>query len=301
MSSIHIPSSPIKIVVMTCIFIAGLFLFNTMTPSTEQESLIRVPVEFTGLADSLIISSTSTQSIELLIRGPRKKLANLNAPVFKLSLADAQWGENHVPVSPDTLVLPPSVLILNIQPLSVRVSIDHKISRDLPIDLVYTGSPAKGYRLAGVLANPLTVTVTGPQAVVEKLDKIRTKAVDISGLSESCKKEAAFDIDPALGLILPQGPVLAQVSITEALVVKKMDVPISLPTQSAGVSPSLASIEISGPENRFNGMDIFKDVQISINVDDLKPGVYVRRATISLPVDFTLISVKPELFTLTIK
>ena len=67
------------------------------------------------------------------------------------------------------------------------------------------------------------------------------------------------------------------------------------------MKPTQATIEISGPENRLYGLDALKDIGISIKADGLKAGIYVRRATISLPVDLTLISVTPELFTLTVK
>ncbi|MBU1170853.1 MAG: hypothetical protein KKD44_14925 [Proteobacteria bacterium] len=294
-------SMSITIAVLICLVLGGLFIFYSLRPDMTQEFLVLVPVEFSGLSGDLIISSESTRAIEVKVKGPKEKLEHLTSLTCRLSLSGVQVGEKHIPVTPSLFLLPQNVMIQSIQPVSIHVSIDKKISRELPVEIVYTGSPASGYRIGGVLAYPKSVTVAGPRLLIESLDKIRTKAVDITGIIESCKKEAVFDIDPSLPLILPPGPVVATISITEKRVVKKMDLPVFLPQNSVEVNPTLASIEISGPENRFNGMDVLKDIQISIKVDDLMPGIYVRRATISLPVDFTLISVTPELFTLTIK
>lgn len=297
----HITYGYVKSIVLVSLLIAATIFYFVMKPDSNQEALVRVPVEFVDLAGHLIISSASTGNIELLVKGRKETLENLKSPLCRLSLAQAQVGEKHIPVNAQSMVLPQGVHILDMEPVNVRVTIDKKISRSLPVEIVCTGAPAKGYRLVSAVAGPETIVVAGPQALIETIEKIKTKPVDVTGLSESCKKEAVYDIDPSWPMVLPQGPVVANLSIVEKTVVKKIDIPLTLPKTVTHVNPALASIEISGPENRFNGLDAFKDIEISIKADDLKPGVYVRRATISLPVDFTLISVKPELFTLTIK
>lgn len=297
----HVTSSYVKAIALILVLIAGAALFFLLKPDAHQESLVLVPVEFADLPGSLIISSASTENIELLIKGRKETLENLKSPVCRLSMAQAQMGERRIPVTARSMVLPPNVQIVDVQPMSIRVTIDRKISRDLPIEIVCTGVPAKGYRLVTALAVPEHVVVAGPKALIESIDKIKTKPVDISGLSESCKKEAVYDMDPSWPMVLPQGPVVANLSIAEKTVVKKIDIPLTLPANVTHVNPAMASLEISGPETRFYGLDALKNIEISIHADDLKPGVYVRRATISLPVDYTLISVKPELFTLTVK
>lgn len=40
-----------------------------------------------------------------------------------------------------------------------------------------------------------------------------------------------------------------------------------------------------------------EDVEVFLDLKDLKPGVYVRHATIRLPVNITLVDVEPEIFT----
>lgn len=294
-------SSPFKIVILILVFlVAGLLVRQALHTPLAQDVLIRVPVDFTNLADDLAIASSSPRTIEALVRGPEKKFDSLKPPTVLLSLAGAGIGEHQIPVPLSQLTLPSGIIAIEARPMAVRVSLDLKISRELTVEIPYVGSPAKGFRLAGVLSQPRTVTVSGPQALIDSLDTLRTKPIAIDGLSESCKKEAVFDLDPAWPLILPPGPVTALISIADTTVIKKIDVPLSIEDPSVSVNPGLASIEISGPENRLNAPNVTQDIQITIDVAGLRPGVYVRRATLRLPVDFTLISVKPELFTLTI-
>lgn len=290
----------IRSLILIAILAASLFAYRAIHPAMDQEALIRVAVDFTDPPEHLIVASANPRSVDILVTGKRKHLEDVTAPEITLALDGAVEGDNRITVSPDRLVLPPGVRAHEAIPPTIQVTLDRKITRTLSVDVPCIGSPAKGFRLAGVLALPQSMTVTGPETLIGGIDSLQTKPVDISGLSESCKKEAAFDLDPLGPLILPPGPVTVLISIADIMVVKIIDVPLSLPGPWATTHPAQATLEIRGPENRFKSLDILTDIRLSIDTDGLKPGVYVRRATIRLPIDFTLITVKPELFTLTI-
>jgi YbbR domain-containing protein len=66
------------------------------------------------------------------------------------------------------------------------------------------------------------------------------------------------------------------------------------------ISPGTLTLEIKGPLNIIDNLQPQKDIQVFVELKNLKPGVYVRRATISLPVKTTLVNVEPELFTVKI-
>ena len=51
---------------------------------------------------------------------------------------------------------------------------------------------------------------------------------------------------------------------------------------------------------QFDKLDNEKGIHVYVDLKSLKPGVYIRRATITLPVKTTLIGVKPEIFTVKI-
>ena len=68
----------------------------------------------------------------------------------------------------------------------------------------------------------------------------------------------------------------------------------------ARINPSTMDIEVEGPTNILDGLEPDKGIDIHVDLAGLKPGVYVRRAVIGLPVKTTLISARPELFTVTL-
>ena len=70
---------------------------------------------------------------------------------------------------------------------------------------------------------------------------------------------------------------------------------------SFSISPPVISIDVKGPANVVNTLETSEAFIVYLDLNSLKPGVYVRRATIVLPVTTALVGVNPEIFTVTIK
>jgi len=67
---------------------------------------------------------------------------------------------------------------------------------------------------------------------------------------------------------------------------------------SYSITPSEINVEIKGPENILE--KIKEKINVYVDLKGLKPGIYVRRAVITLPVKTTLSGVEPEIFTVKI-
>ena len=73
---------------------------------------------------------------------------------------------------------------------------------------------------------------------------------------------------------------------------------ISLPYS---ITPPAISLAVKGPANVVNTLETSREFVVYMDLKGLEPGVYVRRATIVLPVNTLLVGVSPEIFTVTIK
>ena len=65
--------------------------------------------------------------------------------------------------------------------------------------------------------------------------------------------------------------------------------------------PEHVDITVRGPFCRVSALLPDKDISLTLMLKDLKLGVYVRRASIGMPVGISLVDVKPELFTVRVK
>jgi YbbR domain-containing protein len=123
-------------------------------------------------------------------------------------------------------------------------------------------------------------------------------------LSESFKKEIALDLSENIKSVAHSGIVLAEIFIKEKIGTKKItDIFVQgKDTEYVySIKPTAIEIEVKGPVNIVEKLIKDKGVEVYVDLKGLKPGIYIRRATITLPVKTTLISVKPEIFTVTIQ
>ncbi len=77
------------------------------------------------------------------------------------------------------------------------------------------GSPAEGYRVSEVRLEPSTVTLLGGKAQIEGIDQVSTKALDVTGQSQSFSQE--IDIQDLSGVKVYPSRVLATVIIEKTV------------------------------------------------------------------------------------
>jgi YbbR domain-containing protein len=177
------------------------------------------------------------------------------------------------------------------------------MEKRVPVRISVIGKPDDSYFVDDTIATPSSVTICGPETAVETIDEISTKPVDCSGRSASFKKEIAPDLKDGVKVCSKEGIILAEIYLAEKVVTRRF---LDLLVEGRNtpldyrITPRTLTLEIKGPQNILSNLEPQKDIRVSVELTNLKPGVYVRRAVISLPVKTTLVNVEPELFTVKI-
>lgn len=129
-------------------------------------------------------------TVDIIVKGPRTVVDKLDVEDF-VATADlshlsftnsvqikvqAKYGRiaNEITITPfnDIMVL----------------SIEEKMSKQLPIQIITMGEVAEGYALGNCLATPNMITIEGPKTVVENIKEIRV-VVDVTGKSETFQED----------------------------------------------------------------------------------------------------------------
>jgi len=273
--------------------------------AASHETDIYIPVELENIPTGLSISDLSFEGIEVRIRGAKSAIADLSGlkPTYKLDLSTVRPGLQSIAVEPKRILLPNGVAIIGVNPARLSLTVEKKIEKQVPVVLLLAGKPAQGYKITRATANPENVTLSGPETALTPVEKVRTKPVDVAGRSESFKIKTALELAKNIE-ILPRSDMIAgEVHIEEAMIEKAFH---QIPVQGKGtpyrygINPSELSITVKGPVNFVEKLHMASALEVYVDLKDLKPGVYVRRATIILPVEATLVDAKPELFTVKI-
>jgi YbbR domain-containing protein len=179
----------------TALLLAVVVYLNVYT-DREQTMLVSFPVEFTDLADTLSLSGPTPAVVQAELHATGKQLIGLRVkePRLKLSLLGIGVGRFSRALAPTDLPLPSAgVTVENlIGPRVIEVDLDRKVHRDIPVAVQTAGAPANGYVWQGAsVLRPALLRVTGPEAVLAKLDSIPLATIRLDGKRDTVRAEVA--------------------------------------------------------------------------------------------------------------
>ena len=282
-------------------FFIGIGIFLLWPYASIQEADIFISVDTEQIPEGLIITNGPFTGIEVHVRGPKSILRTLSdlKIQYTIDLSGVKIGVNVIPVHQVRIPLPDGISILKINPDSITVKVENEIKKKLPVNITLTGKPAKGYMVVGAKAEPMSVILRGSEDTLGNMNKVSTKPINIKGFSNSFKKNVALDLLENLKLVDSSKIILADVVIKEQLTTQTFD---NIPVQGDGglyvyrITPPTITIKVKGPVNMIEKLYGGSGIQVYVDLKGLTPGVYHKRATITLPVKTTLIDAKPESF-----
>jgi YbbR domain-containing protein len=172
-----------------------------------------VPIEFRNLPDNLEIDSASFTEAHVRIRGPERLIHRLQPAdvVAQINLATVRPGERTFDLTSREIHVPQDLEVVQIIPGQFHLSFDERLTRKIAVEPRVMGTFASGLRVGQVLADPSTVTVTGPRRRVEAVETALTDPVDASGvMTRAVFMTHAYVTDP---LIQVAHPTLIRVTV----------------------------------------------------------------------------------------
>jgi YbbR domain-containing protein len=280
---------------------AGILLYFT----SDDAMVLAISVEFENVPDDLIALHGEAPVLEALLEGPSGALEELkNSRLsYEVDLSAATPGAMIVKISPDKIEVPRRVSVIKIEPSSFSVTIDNRMEKTIPVVPDLNGDPAPGYVIARVVAEPSLVKLSGPMTVLEEMTAVRTTPIDVAGLTETTMKKVALNLnhDPHVQA-MGENLVEVETVVEQKIVEKRLNVSVrAIPGRYKYViTPDRIELLLKGPANTLRKLHENNGVQVHVDLAGLKPGTYVRPATIEPPLDTTLIKAKPEVFTVEI-
>jgi YbbR domain-containing protein len=285
------------------VFVVSLFaLWRIPLP---MERVIPLNIGYTHLDDNLFVWHSVVETVELRIQGPRRKIETLDANSLycDLDLASKKAGLHSLPISIEQIGLPAGVEIISIAPSTITLKIEEKIKRRLPIVIQLEGQTVSSKQISQINANPPSLVVEGPQSILAELNRIVSKPLNIQGANESIQREVALDLPE--GLIADDDRRLTMATIVISDVIHRRQYS-SIPVRGVGANdtyeiiPPTIDLEVKGPAESLASLQTGENLKAFVKLAGLQPGVYVRRASIQLPVGVRLLQATPERFTINI-
>lgn len=240
--------------------VAALAIWLYMTATQEEEidvTLSGVQVVFAGEEDlqatrGLVITDVSTRTVDVTVRGTRLNIGSLAASDVQAVIDVSRFNSTSNSTQSYNLVYPDgvdasAVRVVRSSPSTISFQVTRMDDKIVPVDAAFTGSVADGYMLGDIEYEPRSITVSGPQSVLETIDRVYVE-VELMDLDATRTVEAPFTLRDADGNeIAKDGLEFDFDTVTVTIPISKVkDVPIYVNLiEGAGATRENTSIKLS--------------------------------------------------------
>ena len=176
------------------IVLAFLLWFAINSEDTQRQFFDGVPVAVINVPDGLAIAAPYDQAIRVRVLGVDRDLNDLTAGQLSpvIDLANASAGEAVFPLLTDEIPAPAGVQVESVEPGQIRIVLEARIEKLVPVSPVTAGEPAEGYEVLGKATEPDEALVSGPQSLIDVLEYVPTATVDVGRRDVSFTQTAAL-------------------------------------------------------------------------------------------------------------
>lgn len=307
-----------KAIVAPIFFVLGcVVLFSGCTVDPVETDLL-LPVEFSNIPGNMVLTHYHTDKIEIRVQAAPRLMEQINQENIRYPAdlytdldidpagASDSIGPGHyvLPVDIRRIPMDPAIRILDITPSYLSVRLEKKVTKTFKITVPYAGEPAKGHIVLAPAPEPASVDLTGAESLVNAIQDLKTKPIDLSKVDETFKKEVPLDLENPQLYSASEPIIVVTVPVQEELVEKTVEnIPIQIWNSSSKVSiePAAVSVKIKGPFASMGNKEILDQVFAFMDLKGLTAGVYARHAYINIPVDLVMTQADPQVFTVKIE
>jgi len=162
-------------------------LWLSVAGESELTETVFVPVQYKGMPRDIEISSELPDRVRLELSGPAAKLGGAQKDlVVVLDCARIQGpGQLTLTITEDSLDLPSGVILIRALPSQIRLTLERKVRRQVPVGVRFGAGPPAGYRVVRHEAQPDRIWVVGPESRVNRLEQVEADALELRDLIAS--------------------------------------------------------------------------------------------------------------------
>jgi len=162
-------------------------VWSTFTRGVDTVVSMDIPVEYTNRPPEMEILATSVNTVRLEVSGSGALLRRIQPEQVsvKLNLAKGVPGSNSFAITPESVSLPPAVLLKDVKPPAVEVTLDTTVRKELPVQANWVGKLQDPILIAQVRIEPPTVQVSGSSRVLSAVSTIYTEKISVDQIIRS--------------------------------------------------------------------------------------------------------------------
>ena len=186
-------------------FCLWLYVITAVSPGST-DTYYNIPIVWEGESvlneNGLMVTAVSSNTVNLKLSGNRSDLSKVNSGniTIKADLSNIREPGSQIRITYSTPSFPGDVasnafVIESKEPDCIYVTVVRRVSKTVPVEVVWTGTPAEGFMIdkENRTLDYSEVTVTGPESVVDTIAKA-TITADLEGRRESLSESYHYTL-----------------------------------------------------------------------------------------------------------
>lgn len=169
------------------------------TRSRNTIIALDVPIEYINRPANFEILRTSVNQVRLQLNGSSALIKSLRPDQVsvQVELSKSVEGANKLPITQSQIRLPPGVFLSKVEPPLVEITLDAPQTKQLPIQVDWTGHLPENLLMTEVALDPSNVNILGGSTTLEDVETIYTVPVKLDEIKESGTIKVPLLIIPA--------------------------------------------------------------------------------------------------------
>lgn len=286
---------PVTIVTGMLAVILWVFVANQQI----NEATVKVTIAYANLPEGLALGEGTIDQVEVKFKGSPQAIGEIKSTPFphhEVDVSGLGLGKQTLPLSSSDFNKIRGAQATTFEPQQLEVVLEKRITATLPIKVLTRGQPSEGYIISGSRVVPETVSVAGPELLLNGLHEVWTEEIHVLG-NQNLTQPAQIVLHSPWLILLDTAPVKVEVVVTPELVRRTFaEVPVTIrnsPTGmgALGVRPEKILVEVEGPGPEVKRMT---PADVQAYVDGSKPGFPGSpELKVDLPAGVTTINIEP--------
>jgi YbbR domain-containing protein len=293
------------IIVSLCIVI-GSIAFYYKQRYQQVTAQLSVKLDWSQKPEDITLMSEVVELVSVEIKGYKYLVEPLRSLdiVYPINFSNIKTGMVELSIDRNKFNLPEEIEILNIDPASLSFQIERIVEKEFPVRLSVSGTPAQSCVLSEIYLKPGIIIFNGPESIIknQNISEFFTRELLLDGVSESFSKELPLIMDESLVPFVSKRIVRVNVTLNEKIETREYK-NIRVSGQNTPyrykIRPPTVDLTFEGRIKALQELNP-KTVNVYVDLQGLKPGVYARRVKIEVPGNVSLTGVRPEIFTITL-
>ena len=192
-------------------------LWGMSHTSSQIDRGYDIPLAFHGIPDNLVLTSQSTQVVNIRVLGPRAALRNIspNEIEYEVNVEGAQAGNSVYEVDETLIEMPSGVRIISRSPSTIDLTFDRRGRKSVRVNAEIGGEPAPGFAIVEVALEPPRVWLAGARRDVLRLSEVSTETIDVTGLDTSVERDVRLSLAGGHVWLDEDQPVKVRIEVEE--------------------------------------------------------------------------------------